>query len=306
MLIIAIILLALLVVYILPCFVFYTILFGRQKERTAAESNLVGNYYEPWKDRMLAAEKELTAPGSSRRITVTAADGAVLCGDLYSRGHHRLVMMFHGYMTAPTKNFGLCALRFLENGYDVLLVHQRAHGPSGGRHTVLGLLEQRDVPVWIRWADGESAYDRVLLCGVSMGAASVSYAASEIRSDKVRTLIIDSSYESPWKQLRHQARKWHIPSIVMLPLLNLLVKLLLRVDLRTTVHASLRASRLPIVFMHGTEDTTADIAQGRANYQSTASDKVFIPVEGAEHTLSLIAGLDLVWEPMMTFIRKYE
>ena len=40
------------------------------------------------------------------------------------------------------------------------------------------------------------------------------------------------------------------------------MKLLLRVDLRTTVHASLRASRLPIVFMHGTEDTTADIAQG--------------------------------------------
>ncbi len=302
MLVFAIIVGLLLVIYVLPCMVFYIILFGRQKERTAAESNLLGNYYEPWREQMLAAEQALA--GTGKRITVTASDGATLCGDLHSRGCRRLIIMFHGYMTAPTKNFGVSALRFLAGGYDVLLVHQRAHGPSGGRHTALGLLEQADVPVWIGWADGLDVYDSVILCGVSMGAASLAYAASGICSDKVRAMILDSSYESPWKQFRHQAKKWHIPSLIMLPLLNLTTMAFLRVNLRTTVHSSLQNARVPIVFLHGTADTTAAIEQGQANYRNTSSEKLFIPIEGAEHTLSLIAGIEQIWEPLTAFLNK--
>jgi len=274
----------------IPASFLYRILFLRQTEKTVAESKLAGTYYDPWADEMLKAEQAFLANKAVKRVSVTAKDGTVLCGDLLGAGNRKLVIMFHGFMTAPTKNFGVTSGWFREAGYDTLLVHQRAHAPSGGKHAALGLLEREDVLDWVRWSEDQKAYTDVVIYGVSMGSTSVSYAASRIQSPLVKVLILDAGFTSPWIQLVWQARRWHIPHYFVMPTLALMARLTIGVDLRESVHDSLRKNTIPTLFLHGMDDHTVLPGQVKSNYEASAAPKQFIPVEGAEHTLALICG----------------
>ena len=53
---------------------------------------------------------------------------------------------------------------------------------------------------------------------------------------------------------------------------------------------SLKNCRVPAVFIHGTGDLTVSCEQGLENYNACASEKLWIPVEGAQHILACTVG----------------
>ena len=291
----------LLLIVLSPAPAFYMFLFRRHGERTAALADMEDNYYTPYAESMRAAEARLSRPGACERVEVQDRKGDRLCADLYRRGNPRIVLMFHGYMTAPTKNFAVFAERLIAAGYDVLLVHQRAHGPSGGRNTGLGLLEWEDVLLWADWAAGEAGYPRAALYGMSMGGTSVGYALGELKNPAVKAAVIDSAYQSPAVQLRAQGHKWHIPGFYLIPTLSVLVWLLLRVNLYRPVPESLKKAKIPVLFLHGLADSTVSLEQAQANCGAVPGEKRLIPVEGAEHTLPLIVGGEKVQDEVIAF-----
>ncbi len=291
--------------FVLPSVLFFIVLFRHQMEKTAASSNLHGTYYAPWADEMIAAEEKLNTDPNRQHVTMKARDGAALQGDLFANGQERLIIMCHGYMTAPTKNFAVTAERFMKAGYDVLMIHQRAHGPSGGKHTALGLLERYDTLDWAAFCANELGYERIVLYGVSMGAASIAFASGEIRQKEVKALIMDCGFASPMAQLKVQASKWHIPDFMILPLLQPIVKAFMHVDLCDSSIPSMEKAALPAVFLHGMKDSTVRPSQGKENFEHYGAEKIFIPVEEAEHTLSMIAGGEPVFEQVRAFLERF-
>ncbi|HVO10815.1 MAG TPA: alpha/beta fold hydrolase [Vicinamibacteria bacterium] len=87
-----------------------------------------------------------------------------------------------------------------ESGWNALLIDLRHHGRSGGAVTTFGAREKDDVEAAVRYARGRSP-GKVVLWGVSLGAASVMLAAAE--TPQVAGVICDSSYRSLGDTLRH-------------------------------------------------------------------------------------------------------
>ena len=130
---------------LIPALAGWVLIFGRHRERTAASSRLEGTYYEPYAKEMRDAEERLLRDPALRRVETEAGDGVRLCADLLPGGDDRAVLLIHGFMTAPTKNFGVIAETYRAAGYTVLMAHLRAHGPSGGRHGGLQRRGQRQL-----------------------------------------------------------------------------------------------------------------------------------------------------------------
>ena len=287
---------------LMPALIAWLLLFGRHEERTVADLKPEGTYYEPYYADMLEAEKEILSDPALRRVETVTEDGIRLCADLIPGKGDRAVIMAHGFVTAPTKNFGIMARDYLAAGYTVLLVHQRGHGPSGGKHVALGAAECRDVMAWVRWCGENLDCRHLVLHGASMGATAVGCTADQLEGTVVRALILDCGFVSPWIQLKQQAQRWHIPYRITLPLVNLFVRWSTGADLRKSVRDAVRAAKAPVLFAHGTADTTVLPAQARTNYESCTSPKELLMVDGAEHTLALIAGGEEVRKKVLAFI----
>ncbi len=88
-------------------------------------------------------------------------------------------------------------------GWNALVFDLRRHGASGGVATTFGAKERADVLAAVRLARAKSP-GRVVLWGVSLGAASVMLAAAE--DPQVAGVVCDSSYRSLADTVRHHLR----------------------------------------------------------------------------------------------------
>jgi uncharacterized protein len=85
-------------------------------------------------------------------------------------------------------------------GWNALLLDLRHHGASGGQTTTFGAKEKEDVEAAVRLAR-DRCPGPVVLWGVSLGGASVVFAAAE--DPAVAGVICDSSYRSLEDTVRH-------------------------------------------------------------------------------------------------------
>ena len=124
-----------------PTVVMYKTIFCRKRGVALDEMDLPKTYFYPFAYEMRAAEAFFSRLPASE-LSVTARDGTVLRGDYYPRGTDKTAVLMHGYRALPINNFGVLAKALYERGgFNILLVHQRGHGKSGGKHTELGLIE---------------------------------------------------------------------------------------------------------------------------------------------------------------------
>ena len=287
-----------------PSLLLYRVIFSRRTIEPPTALNLAGTPFAPHADEILDA-KAFLAAHLPERVTVTAADGAVLAGDLYRRGEGKTVILFHGYNTHPQKDVGMHAMLFYGRGYDVLVVYERAHGESGGAHVGLGLLERFDVPLWVAKAREESPGCRIVLYGMSMGASSVAYASASLSQNDVSAAVIDCGFTSPYEQLAHDARKRKLPARLLMPLMSLHARVFLRLELRESTSDALAKTEIPAFFLHGEGDMTVPVGCGIKNYEACASEKEALFVPGAAHTAALIDGGEDARKRLLAFIEKH-
>lgn len=262
------------------------------------------SYYAPYLPEMREAASFLRAQKSTQ-VSLTSRDGIELAADWYDSGAEVLAICMHGFRSTPLTSFCVLGKELKSMGCDLLLVQQRAHGRSQGKRSTLGLLESGDLLEWIEWAQQHTGAKKLLLCGISMGAAAVALASDKIRSEKVRAMILDCGFASPYEQMIQDCGKWHLPGRVMVPIIALCARLVLHVDLKTSSCDSLARTKIPAFFLHGTADISVTPAQGQKCFAACASEKELLLVDGAQHTVSLMAGGEPAKQRIRAFVRKY-
>lgn len=110
-------------------------------------------------------------------------------------------------------------------GWNALLLDLRHHGASGGETTTFGAKEKEDVEAAVRLAR-ERCPGPVVLWGVSLGGASVVFAAAE--DPAVAGVICDSSYRSLEDTVRHHLQlfrgwRWWLRIVPRWPVADLTV-----------------------------------------------------------------------------------
>ena len=108
-----------------------------------------------------------------------AADGTNLAGTHFSpRGwSHRWAIVVHGYGCTQANSWYL-ASHYLHMGYHVVTPDLRGAGMSDGGFVTLGHDESRDIHLWAEKIVEQDPQAKIVLHGVSMGAATVMLAAA--------------------------------------------------------------------------------------------------------------------------------
>lgn len=297
------VILFLIVFLIAPTVVCYRFIFGRKRVFPLDDEKLNKPAIEPYKKRMLTDLSYLRDQGFER-VSVTAGDGVTLCGDYYDRGGAQTVLMVHGYNADPYVNLVSPARWFYDEGFNVLVIYQRAHACSGGNRCGMGLIEKDDVALWVREMIKKDASQRILLYGTSMGGSTLAYLCDTFTDEHVPCMMIDSGYISADNQLHCDAKRMHLPTL-LIPFLRWVCRGELKIDIREKTTEHLKNAKKPILFFHGTADLTVSLEEGQRNYEACSSDKTFVMVEGAGHTTAFCADEQQVTSAMREFLNTY-
>ncbi|HEX8161796.1 MAG TPA: MFS transporter [Pyrinomonadaceae bacterium] len=187
----------------------------------------------------------------------TSSDGAKLSGwYLPSRAHRLTVVMTHGLFRSRYETMER-GLRLWQQGYGVLLYDLRRHGHSSGEFSSIGYYERRDVEAALKFAEAREPQNRVVLFGVSMGAAATLLAAAETQGDeRVAGVVSESSFLSFADTARHHIKR--LTPIPAFPFAPLLIKFTAwRMNFAAADFDALRAVRgirQPIFFIGSGDD----------------------------------------------------
>lgn len=228
-----------------------------------------------------------TAPFCGRRVTITAFDGIKLSG-CYIGGDSpaRIVIAFHGWRSAPARDFA--AQRDLLEGQNcgVLYVDMRAQGESGGRYMGFGLLERFDCVSWVNFIREKTSLPLYLI-GVSMGGSTVIFASELLKKGAVNGIIADCAFTSADEIWRHRAGASGIAGDIISKVSVKLAQSRAGFNARSrkTTDALERAT-VPFLFFHGENDDFVPTGMGYENYMACASPARLVTVKGARHAAS--------------------
>ena len=230
--------------------------FGRQADQSGLTYAIPkGEQYQPERERMISLIRDLDEVPFERVETVSA-DGTKLSARYYEgKADMPAAICFHGYRSDAVRDFagGVRVLRSL--GCPVIFVDQRGMHESEGRYVTFGIREKIDCNAWIRRTAQLLGPDRpVILCGISMGGATVLLAAEEELPARVKGVIADCPYSSGESVIREYIEKHGWRSFVN-RLVSRAARLFGRFDLRDAdVLAGVKRIRVPVLIIHGEDD----------------------------------------------------
>ena len=292
-LVLGILLLVGIVFFVAPAIVVFFILFRGRQSEDLYKRDLTGTQYEPFK-KLLAEDTRYFRKQEMQDVFVTAFDGLKLHGLYLDGGYDRTAILIHGYRSSAFNNFAVLG-RFLfeEQHFNLLFADNRATGKSEGKFVGLGLLEKFDVRTWVRYVSKRPGTREILLAGVSMGATSIAFTADRLDPKKVSGVIFDCGFECPRDQLLHISGRYKpLPGFLLMPLVELLVRFVLKADVNENIIPHLNRMKVPALFIHGTEDDTVPFYEGQNAYRECGSEKMRYFVEGAGHATAFYTNLE--------------
>src|SRR5699024_3257176 len=99
------------------------------------------------------------------------------------------IVCLHGYNSTGYGDFGSRALGYLQSGYNVLLANHRHHAKSEGKYIGFGVLDRKDVRLWLEAANARIPNGEIFISGVSMGGATAMQASCLPMPENVKGII---------------------------------------------------------------------------------------------------------------------
>ncbi len=238
--------------------------------------------------------EKLLAIEDFEEIKIKSLDGLTLSARYYHKSDTGpLEIHFHGYKSVSLRDMSGGALECLGRGHNLLLCDHRAHGESEGSVISFGVKERYDVLVWCRYAAKRFGYGKkILLFGISMGAATILSASSLPLPENVVGMIADCPYSSAKKIISHVMRGMHFPPSIFYPLVRLGAILFGAFDPNKFPPAEeVKSARIPILLIHGEGDDFVPPEMSLEILENTDAAKL-ITFPEAGHGLSYIFDRD--------------
>lgn len=243
-------------------------------------------------------------------VQITAHDGTRLIGHWFENPNaRRILVAMHGWRSSWSQDFGMVADFFEEQGCSVLYAEQRGQNQSGGEHITFGLLERFDCLQWVRWVQEHTLPGLpTYLVGVSMGATTVLMAAGLELPGYVRGIVADCGFTSPhdiWKYVAQE--NLHLRYCLCDDWAERLCRKRIRMGTRqySTLDA-MAVCQVPVLFIHGAEDSFVPINMTYENYKACAAPKQLLVVPGAGHAMSYFTETGRYRQALLDFWRLYD
>ena len=258
------------------------------------------------RDRCISLIDKLNAK-PYERVSILSHDGLRLSGRYYhTTDGAPLAILCHGYRGTPSRDFCGGANICLDRGFNVLLIEERAHCTSEGHTISFGINERYDVLNWTRYAAERFGPDtKILLGGISMGAATVLLASELDLPQNVRGILADCPYTTPEEIIKETGRMLKFPMEVAMPFVRLSAQVFGGFTLGgVSTAGAVRHTKVPILLIHGEADGLVPCSMGR---EIAAANPVMVDLQtfpGAGHGLSYLTDTERYTGLMEAFCGK--
>lgn len=200
-----------------------------------------------------------------REVRLEAADGVELVAwHVPAQPGKPTLLYFHGN-AAPLLNRLPRIERFSAAGYGVFMPAYRGYSGSGGRASEAALIDDAVTAFDVLLEQGVSP-ETIVLYGESLGTGVAIQLAGR---REVAGIVLDAPYTS-------------LPDVAQLAYPFVPVRPFMTEHFNSREH--IRALNVPILIMHGTQDSVIPISLGRELYLVANEPKQFVAIEGAAHS----------------------
>lgn len=291
-------------------YVCYLMAFHVRKDQPAEAEEYpipAGKIYEPFREQMVQWMKEVRAM-PYEAVSVTSFDGLQLHGKYYECAPGAPIeLMFHGYRGSAERDLCGGIQRSFLLGRSVLLVDQRASEGSDGHVISFGINEHKDCHTWVDFMVQRFGPDvKIILTGISMGAATVMMAAGKPLPPNVIGVLADCGYSSPKAIIQKVIAQKGLPPKLAYPFVKLGARLFGHFDLEETSPVeALKHCPLPVIFFHGENDDYVPCSMSRENYEACAGPRKLVTIPGAGHGLSYLVAPEYYLQELRAFFKPY-
>ena len=267
-----------------------------------------GEVYQAVRDDIIAWIKTKRAL-PQEDIEIKSFDGLTLRGKYFECEKGEPVeLLFHGYRGNAERDVSGGIERCFALNRNVILIDHRASGASDGNIITFGIKERYDCLKWVEYAVERFGKDvKIILSGVSMGAATVMMAAAEELPENVVCALADCGYTSAKEIICKVMRDMKLPDKLVYPFARLGARLFADFDLEeTSPLQAVEKAKIPIIFLHGTGDDFVPCEMSQRLYERCTSKKSFVPIENAAHGLAFPTDKDGYVKAVKEFEKEWK
>lgn len=241
-------------------------------------------------------------PLKKKEYTVTSYDGYVLHAQFLKNpgDTSRYILISHGY---TDNRFGALkyAYMYLEQGFNVIIYDLRGHGLNEPTFCTYSVRERKDLLALIQ--DSRERYQNMTLFGIhgeSLGAAT-SIAVLE-EKPQIDFVVADCGFSEIFSVLRGGLKGMHLPGFLV-NVASLCAKISYGYSFsQMRPIDSLKENRIPILFIHGAEDSFILPEHSEKMKAVTKGYAELHLIEGAGHALSIITDPEAYREYVNKFL----
>ena len=172
----------------------------------------------------------------------------------------------------------------------------------------MGWLERKDIVDWVGTLVEQDPEAEIVLFGVSMGGATVMMTAGEELPANVKCVIEDCGYSSVWDEFAGQLDElFGLPTFPVLDVASLVTQFRAGFGFKEASSVEqLKKTSLPVLFIHGEEDTFVPYSMLDLVYEACASpEKERLSVPGAGHGEASWEDPELYWSTVERFLAAH-
>ena len=217
----------------------------------------------------------------------------------------KVMILMHGFRAKEYTDFAGLMEFYHNEGFHLLIPHQRSHGKSEGKYLCFGMKERYDAQKWAFYINNRFHGSCVIfLHGVSMGGATVVMASGLDLPEQVKGIIDDCGFTTAWEEFEHVLKQnFHLPKFPILYMADKITQAKAGFAFKeySTLEA-LKRNTIPMLFIHGGEDDFVPTEMGRRNYEACKAPKDLLIVDGANHAVSSLAAPEQYQAKVRKFI----
>ena len=242
-------------------------------------------------------------------FTVTTKDGLKIVGHFFTNEEatDKTAICIHGYHSYGFYDFATVGLEYLNRGYNLLLITNRACGESEGEYTGFGPAESEDAQLFIKLIADKFPNGSIIIHGCSMGG-STACLLSDKELPNVKAIVSDCAFASIRDEFAHMIKFLaHLPPW---PLLNMLEKEYKKqfgfgFDREKPIDC-VRNAKYPMFFVHGADDNYVLAENSKLMYGVCPTAKHLLIVPGQGHAAAQLGGNEGYFDHIFDFLKEVE
>ena len=209
-----------------------------------------------------------------------------------TKANGRTAVVVHGYTNNSIDMLHIARIYNKEMHYNIVLPDLHGHGLTGGTDIQMGWKDRIDVLKWIEMAPktfGISADSmRLVVHGISMGAATTMCVSGEDTPQYVRCFVEDCGYTSAWDEFEHELRgRYSLPAFPLLYTASWLTKIKYGWSFKEASPLKQVAKcKKPMLFIHGSKDTFVPTSMVYPLYEAKPQPKELWIAPGSGHAFA--------------------